>query len=231
MHSWTLAYAHSSLDVLHAAQKSPQALEAHSLSPPVRTFSMPCAGSPPPSQHPPASSLLALEMPRSNLGTNHAQTPGWERRAEQRKALIVSCGPSLVSALGACLAAGPALGPWRAASPGVAGTCPCWETWRPRRARTLSSVRTSRLLEFTSGFPPSGCQGARSMPTARPRMRRGAFPGRTPGTPRAFSWTGTDGAPSRCSCPPAHQQNVPVLGQSRERKTKPGGDLSQLSLK
>lgn len=59
---------------------------------------------------------------------------------------------------------------------GVAGTCPCWETWRPRRALTVSSFLTSCLLEFTSGFPPSGCQGAWPMPTASPWIKQGAFP-------------------------------------------------------
>lgn len=35
MHSWTLEYANSGLDVLHAAQKSPQTLEARFHSPPA----------------------------------------------------------------------------------------------------------------------------------------------------------------------------------------------------
>lgn len=37
-------------------------------------FSRHCAGSSPASRHPSASSLPALEMPHSNLGTSHAQT-------------------------------------------------------------------------------------------------------------------------------------------------------------
>lgn len=85
-------------------------------------------------------------------------------------------GSSLVSALHAWLAWVPPLSPWLAAKRRVAGTCPCWETWRPRLALTVSSFLTSRLLEFTSGFPPSGCQGARLMPTASPWIKQGAFP-------------------------------------------------------
>lgn len=143
-----------------------------------------------------ASSLLALEMPHSNLGTSHAQTRAGRGGESKGSHSLSALGPAsrLLLVRGWQRARRRA---WRAARRGVAGTCPCWETWRPRRALTVSSALTSRLLEFTSGFPPSGCQGARPMPTASPRIRRGAFPSCTRGTPQAFSWTrlaGTDGA-------------------------------------
>lgn len=187
--------------VLHTPQKSPQTLQARFPSPPaslIPTSSRRQAQYSPGTASITASSLPALEMPHSNLGTNHAQPrAGRGGESKGKRSLSVWAQPCVCSALGAWLAAGPALGPWRAARRGVAGTCPCWETWRPRRARMVSCALTSRLLEFTSGFPPSWCQGARAVPTALPRMRRGAFPGRTRGTPQAFSWTGlagTDGA-------------------------------------
>lgn len=183
MHSWALAYANSGLDVLHTTQKSPQTPEARFHSPPASPIPLSSRGQ---AEYSPGTAQGhhqhrgILQHPHCRPWRCHIAT--WApathkpRRGEQRKPLIVSGGPSLVSALHEDLAAGPVLGLWRAARRGVAGTCPCWETWRPRRAPTVSSVLTSRLLEFTSGFPPSRCQGARPVPTAPPRRRRGAFP-------------------------------------------------------
>lgn len=85
-------------------------------------------------------------------------------------------GSSPASAFHAWLAWVPLLSPWLTAMCRVAGTCPCWETWRPWPALMVSSFLTSCLLEFTSGSPPSGCQGARLMPTASPWIKQGAFP-------------------------------------------------------
>lgn len=106
-------------------------------------------------------------------------------------------GSSLVSALHAWLAWVPPLSPWLPAKRRVAGTCPCWETWRPRLALTVSSFLTSRLLEFTSGFPPSGCQGAKADANCFTMDKARSVPKLHPGTLEAFSCTflaGTDGA-------------------------------------
>lgn len=77
MHSWTLAYANFGLDVLHTTQKSPQTLGFHSPPASPTAISRTAEYSPGTAQghdHPPASSLPAMEMPHSNLGTSHAQT-------------------------------------------------------------------------------------------------------------------------------------------------------------
>lgn len=112
MHSWILAYANTGLYVQIAARSpgissdfgGPFFAHPHPLCQTVtcRTFSglqQHGEGSPPASQHLPASSapaLLALEMPHSNLGTSHPafahkQAHAGERQGEQRELLIV-CG-------------------------------------------------------------------------------------------------------------------------------------------